>query len=141
MARTAPLSGNVTANPQKGVTPGMIPIATTITDRANRRLAEDDESEAVSASIHLLGQLAPVQVWRRPDGTHRLIDGERRWSAAKKVGLAEIACDVWPCEADPRRVAVAGLVLNEHRRAHGCLHVARRLRGIKNDSGLSHAEV
>jgi len=85
--------------------------------------------------------LQPVQVWQRPDGTHRLIDGERRWRAARKVGLAEVPCDVWPGDADPRRVAVAGLVLNEHRRAHGCMHVARRLRDIKNDSGLSHAEV
>ena len=48
---------------------------------------------------------------------------------------------MWPGDTDPRRVAVAGLVLNEHPRAHGCLHVARRLRDIKNVSDLSHAEV
>src|SRR5262245_56422801 len=88
-----------------------------------------------------MGLLDPVQVWRRPDGAHRLIDGERRWRAAQKVGLVEIPCDAWPTESDPRRVAVAGLVLNEHRRAHGCLHVARRLRDIKNHAGLSHLEV
>ena len=32
-------------------------------------------------------------------------------------------------------------VLNEHRRAHGCLHVGRRLRDIKNENGFSLAEV
>ena len=119
----------------------VLPASAIVPDDQNRKIVEDDEFEALCDSIRLLGLLQPVQVWRRPDGTHRLIDGERRWRAALKVGLAEIPCDVWPGEADPRRVAVAGLVLNEHRRAHGCLHVARRLRDLKNDGGLSHTEV
>src|SRR5262249_24432839 len=33
---------------------------------------------------------------------------------------------------------LAGLVLNEHREAPGCLHVARRLREIKNELGFTH---
>jgi len=80
-------------------------------------------------------------VLRQVDGTYRLIDGERRWRAASKVGLAAIPCEVWPEDADRRRASVAAIILNEHRAAHGCLHVARRLRDIKNDGGLSHAEV
>ncbi len=129
------------ASAANGVIRMVLPMTAIVPDEDNRRILEDDDFEALCDSIHLLGVLDPVQVWRRPDGTHRLIDGERRWRAAKKIGLAEIPCDVWPSEADRRRVAVAGLVLNEHRVAHGCLHVARRLRDIKNDSGLSHAEV
>ena len=82
-----------------------------------------------------------MQVWRRPDGTHRIIDGERRWRAASKVGLGAIPCDVWHVDADRRRVAVAALVLNEHRKAHGCIHVARRPRDLANESGFTHAEV
>ncbi len=124
-----------------GVMRMVLPTGAIVPDQENRRVTEDDEFDALCDSIRLLGLLQPVQVWQRPDGTHRLIDGERRWRAARKVGLAEVPCDVWPGDADPRRVAVAGLVLNEHRRAHGRLHVARRLRDIKNESGLSHAEV
>jgi ParB family chromosome partitioning protein len=141
MAKTAPVPGITTASGATSVVRTLIPTTTIVPDEANRRVIEDDDFEALCDSIRVLGVLQPVQVWRRPDGTHRLIDGERRWRAARKVGLAEIACDVWPGETDPRRVALAGLVLNEHRRAHGCLHVARRLRDIKNENGLSHAEV
>lgn len=35
-------------------------------------------------------------------------------------------------------MVAAGVALNEHRKAHGSLHVARRLRHIKNESGLTH---
>jgi ParB family chromosome partitioning protein len=119
----------------------VLPIAAIIPDDDNRKVLEDDEFVALGESIRLFGVLQPIQVWRRPDGTHRLIDGERRWRAAQSAGLVEVPCDVWPGEADPRRVAMAGLVLNEHRRAHGCLQVARRLRDIKNENGLTLADV
>jgi ParB family chromosome partitioning protein len=118
-----------------------LPVAAVVPDEGNRRIIEDDEFEALCDSIRLIGILDPIQVWRRPDGTYRLIDGERRWQAATKVGLSVIPCDAWPAETDPRRVAVAGLVLNEHRKAHGNLAVARRLRDIKNEWGHSHAEI
>jgi ParB family chromosome partitioning protein len=115
-------------------------LATTaiVPDEGNRKVAEDDDFLALCDSIRLSGVLQPIQVWRSPEGSHRLVDGERRWRAAQKLGLKEVPCDVWPAEADPRRLAVVGLVLNEHRKAHGCLHVARRLRDIKNESGLTH---
>lgn len=123
------------------VTRAILATDAVVPDTDNRRIVEDEDFEALSDSIRVLGLLQPLQVWRRPDGTHRLIDGERRWQAARKIGLAQVPCDVWPAETDRRRVAVAGLVLNEHRRAHGCIHVARRLRQMKNDGGLSLAEV
>ena len=119
----------------------VLPIAAIVPDEENRKIVDDDELVALGESIRLFGVLQPIQVWRRPDGTHRLIDGERRWRAAHSAGLAEIPCDVWPGESDPRRVAVASLVLNEHRRAHGCLQVARRLRDIKNMNGLTHEDL
>ena len=138
MAKMAALfpSGGATANTAT-VSRILVPLATIVPDQDNRRIVEDDDFEALCDSIRVLGVLQPLQVWRRPDGTYRLIDGERRWRASRKVGMSEVvACDVWPSEADPRRVAVAGFALNEHRRAHGCLHVARRLRAIKNEGGL-----
>ena len=119
----------------------LVPVTSILPDSSNRMIKEDDDFDALSDSIRVHGLLAPVHVWRQSDRTHRLIDGERRWRAATKVGLAEIACDVWPTETDRRRIAVAGLALNEHRKAHTCLHVARRLRDIKNESAFSHAQL
>src|SRR5262252_3220546 len=100
------------------VSRAVLPTSAIVPDLSNRRIIEDDDFEALCDSIRVHGLLAPIHVWRQPDGTHRLIDGERRWRAVQKVGLAEIACDVWPAQTDRRRVAVAGLALNEHRKAH-----------------------
>jgi ParB family chromosome partitioning protein len=119
----------------------MLPPSAIAPDERNRRVVEDEDLELLCDSIRVSGVLQPVQVWRRADGTHRLIDGERRWRAAQKLGLKELPCEVWPSDSDPRRVAVAGLALNEHRKVHGCLQIARRLRDIKNESAFSHAQL
>jgi ParB family chromosome partitioning protein len=119
----------------------MLPPSAIVPDPDNRRMLDDEDFASLCDSIRVSGILQPLQVWRRPDGTHRLIDGERRWRAAQTLGVNEVPCDVWPSDADPRRVAVAGLALNEHRKAHGCLNVARRLRDIKNETGLTHADL
>lgn len=123
------------------VSRAVLPISAIVPDPSNRRIIEDDDFEALCDSIRVHGLLAPIHVWRQPDGTHRIIDGERRWRAAQKVGHAEIACDVWPAQTDRSRIVIAGLTLNEHRKAHACPHVARRLRDIKNENGLTHAEL
>lgn len=128
------------ASARSNVVRAVLPTETIVPDPENRSIVEDEDFEALCDSMRLLGLLQPVHVWRQANGSHRLIDGERRWRAARKIGLGELACEVWSDE-DQRRVAVAGLVLNEHRRAHGCLQVARRLRDIKNQNGFSHVEV
>lgn len=119
----------------------MLPIAEIVPDPGNRHISHDEDFESLCDSIRVSGVLQPLQVWRRADGTHRIVDGERRWRAAQKLELEHVPCEVWPSDADPQRVTVAGLALNEHRKAHGCLHVARRLRDIKNERGFSHAEL
>jgi ParB family chromosome partitioning protein len=129
------------ARPQFAAVRTLLPPAAIVPDPRSRRIVEDDDFDALCDSIRVLGVLLPLQVVPRSDGMHCLIDGERRWRAAQKVGLAETPCDVWPADTDARRVAVAGLVLNEHRKAHGNLAVARRLRDLKNECGHSHAEV
>ena len=143
MARMSPTPVPIVSPSIDHVSPSraMLPPSAIAPDERNRRIVEDDDFELLCDSIRVSGVLQPLQVWRRADGAHRLIDGERRWRAAQKLGLKELPCEVWPSDSDPRRVAIAGLALNEHRKAHGCLHVARRLRDIKNECGLSHAQV
>jgi ParB family chromosome partitioning protein len=143
MARTSPLPvplAPATAD-HVSIARAMLPPSAVVPDEGNRRVVEDEDFELLCDSIRVSGVLQPLQVWRRPDGSHRLIDGERRWRAAQKLGLKEVPCEVWPSDADTGRIAVAGLALNEHRKAHGCLHVARRLRDIKNERAFSHAQL
>jgi ParB family chromosome partitioning protein len=68
------------------------------------------------------------------------MDGERRWRAAAKAGLSELPAELWPADS-PHHRAMIGLSLNEHRQPAGSLHVARCLRDIKNELGLSHEEL
>src|SRR5262245_58976997 len=130
MPKTSLLSKEADTHIEATTVRTMLPTAAIVPDEKNRHVLDDDDFEALCDSIRVLGVLQPLQVWRTPDGTHQLVDGERRWLAAQRVGLVEVPCDVWPCETDPRCVAVAGVVLNEHRRAHGCIHVAQRLQAI-----------
>ncbi len=134
-------SSNLALRSDASVTRTTLLVSAIEPDSRNRVIAEDDEFAALCDSIRVSGLLQPVQVWRQADGKHDIIDGERRWRAAQKVGLTEIPCDVWPADADRRRVAVAALALNEHRSAHGCLDVARRIRDIKNEYGFTLEEV
>jgi ParB/RepB/Spo0J family partition protein len=127
--------------PNATVVRALVQLDSIVPDPENRPIVEDDDFEDLCDSLRVSGLLQPVQVWRQPDGTHQLIDGERRWRAAGKVGLTAIPCDVWPADSDRRRVAVAALVLNEHRKAHGCMHVARRLRDLANESGFNQVEL
>jgi ParB family transcriptional regulator, chromosome partitioning protein len=115
----------------------MVAVATIDPDANNRAIDEHDEAfSTLVDSVRVLGVLDPIQVRTHGD-RYQLIDGERRWRAAHAVGLAEIPCYVWPASAAARETIVAGVVLNEQRQAHRCIHVARRLRELKNTNGLT----
>ena len=125
-----------------GGRPADIPIDAIVPDEANRAIDESDEDfRELVESIRILGVLQRVHVQPRADGRYALIDGERRWRAALEAGRATLPCEVWPEDASPRDVTVAGVVMNEQRKAHGSLHVARRLRQIKNEFGETHEEL
>jgi ParB family chromosome partitioning protein len=111
-------------------------------DPHNRAIDESDEDFATLLdSIRVMGVLAAVQAQRRADGTLQLIDGERRWRAARRASLTAIPCDVWPESTHPRDATLAGVILNEQRQAHSCLAVARRLRTVKNQFAETHEQV
>jgi len=110
-------------------------------DTNNRPIDEhgDDFSTLVD-SVRVLGVLDPIQV--RAEGERfQLVDGERRWRAARKAGLEEVPCYVWAASASSRETLIAGVVLNEQRQAHSCIHVARRLRELKLQNGLTGEQV
>lgn len=118
-----------------------LPVTSIHPDPNNRPILETEEHfTTLVDSIRVLGVLDPIHV--RIDGEHfLLVDGERRWRAARKVGLRELPCYVWPAATTSRDTLIAGVVLNEQREPHSCLHVARRLRELKMHNGLSGEQV
>lgn len=65
-----------------------LPVSRIIPDPANlREHFEDEDIDALGRNLLEQGQLDPIQVFERDDGTFDLYDGERRWRAAKSVGL------------------------------------------------------
>src|SRR4029078_3883284 len=88
----------------------------------------------------LFGVLQRVHVRPHRD-RFQLIDGERRYRAAIAAGLDAIPCEVWPAKSNRGDVLAAGIVLNEQRQEHSSIHVARRLRDLKNSEGLTSEEV
>ena len=111
------------------------------TDANNRPIDEQGDDFAMLVdSVRVLGILDPIQV--RAEGERfQLVDGERRWRAARKAGLAEVPCYVWAASVSSRETLIAGVVLNEQRLAHRCIHVARRLRELKVQNALTGEQV
>ena len=134
-------SGSAIAS-ERGVTRVEVAVGDLVADSENRAIDESDEDfTTLVDSVRVMGVLVALQAQRRPDGKLQLIDGERRWRAARKLGIATVACDVWPEHAHPRDVTLAGVVMNEQRQAHSCLDVARRLRAVKNQFAETQEQV
>ena len=65
-----------------------VPLTQLVPDSANlREHFEQEDIEALGRNLLEQGQLDPIQVFERGDGTFDLYDGERRWRAAQLVGL------------------------------------------------------
>lgn len=135
--RSAPGPGT-----DRGVVRMEVAVADLVPDSENRAIDESDEDFlTLTDSIRVMGVLVAIQAQRRPDGRFQIVDGERRWRAARRAGLATVACDVWPESAHPRDLVLAGVTINEQRQPHSCLAVARRLRAVKNQFAESHEQV
>nr|WP_312130722.1 PRTRC system ParB family protein [Stenotrophomonas pavanii] len=70
-----------------------------------RRRFGKPKHEELCASIRQNGMIHPIAV-RRVEGAYLVIAGERRWRAAREVGLVTIDAKVFDCsEADARRMS------------------------------------
>jgi ParB family chromosome partitioning protein len=125
-----------------GVTRLDVSVGELLPDPDNRAIDERDEAfQTLLDSVRVMGVLVALQAQRRSDGRYHLLDGERRWRAAQRAGLTTIPCDVWPEHALARDLVLAGIVINEHRQAHACLAVARRLRSLRNQFAETYEQV
>jgi ParB family chromosome partitioning protein len=127
---------------ERAVARAEVAPADLLPDGDNRTIDEGDEDfQTLVDSVRVMGVLVALQVQRRKDGKFQIWDGERRWRAAQRAGLAAIPCDVWPESTHPRDMLLAGVVINEQRQPHSCLAVARRLRAVKNQFAETHEQV
>lgn len=80
-----------------------------------RERFDDEALEALVESVRDLGVLQPVLVRRTGPGTYELIAGERRWRAAKRLGLETIPAIVRDVEnqASLEQALVENLVREE----------------------------
>lgn len=116
-----------------------IPIASVKPNKYQPRTHFDEEDlAALVGSIREVGVLQPVLV--RPEGDgYELIAGERRWRAAKRVGLQTIPALVH--EADDAAALEQALVENVHRSDLNPLEEAAAYQQLIEDFGLTHEEV
>jgi ParB family chromosome partitioning protein len=100
----------------------------------------DEEALGLLAdSIREVGVLQPVLVRPTGDGEYELIAGERRWRAARRVGLQTIPALVR--ETDDAAALEQALVENLHRDSLNPLEEAAAYQQLIEDFGLTHDEV
>ena len=94
---------------------------------------------SLADSIREVGVLQPVLVRPVGDGEYELIAGERRWRAARRVGLQTIPALVR--ETDDAAALEQALVENLHRDDLNPLEEAAAYQQLIEDFGLTHDEV
>jgi ParB family chromosome partitioning protein len=94
---------------------------------------------ALAASIRELGVLQPILVRPLEGGRYQLIAGERRWRAAKRVGLPTVPALIRTV-ADQSSLEQA-LVENLHRQDLNPLEEAAAFQQLVEGFGLTHDEV
>lgn len=102
-----------------------------------RRNFDDEALESLAQSIRAQGVIQPIVV-REAGKEFELIAGERRWRAAKQVGLAVIPAVVKPM-TDQVALAVA-LIENIQREALNPIDESLALKRLIDDCGLTHQE-
>jgi ParB family chromosome partitioning protein len=110
-----------------------------VRDPAQPREEFDEEGLArLGASLRARGQLQPVRVrWDHRQGVHILIAGERRWRAAKLVGLTTITAVVHEGEMTESETRVVQLIENLMREDLKPIEQAKAFRALMAEEGWS----
>lgn len=100
---------------------------------------DEETLAALAESIREVGILQPVLVRPSGDGNYEIIAGERRWRAARRVGLQRIPALVR--ETDNATALEHALVENLHRDDLKPLEEAAAYQQLIEDFSLTHDEV
>ena len=103
-----------------------------------RKYFDEKGMEELSQSISEYGIIQPITV-RRIKGTYELVAGERRYRAAKLLGLTEIPAMV--VEAGPNKSAILSLLENLQREDLSFFEIAESYRNLIRNQGMTQTEV
>lgn len=78
-----------------------------------RKVFDPEGMEALKKSISIHGIITPITVRAAKNGYYQIIAGERRWRAARNIGLTEIPAFI--IEADDQKVMELALIENLQR--------------------------
>jgi ParB family chromosome partitioning protein len=117
-----------------------VPVSSIRANSFQPRAHFDEEAMAsLTASIRELGVLQPVLVRPADGNNYELIAGERRWRAARRVGLQHVPALVR--DTDDASALEHALVENVHRADLNVLEEAAAYQQLIEDFGLTHEEV
>jgi ParB family transcriptional regulator, chromosome partitioning protein len=117
-----------------------LPVATIKSNPNQPRKTFDDEALAgLASSIEANGVVQPLLVCPLHDGSYELIAGERRWRAARRVGLEKVPAIVRDSE-QAERLQVA-LIENMVREDLNPVDEARACAALVEELGLSKEEL
>ena len=103
-----------------------------------RQHFDEEELEALSASISIHGVIQPVTVRELSSGYYQIIAGERRWRAARMANLTEIPAVI--IEADDKKAMELALIENLQRQDLNPVEEALGYRSLMEDYGLTQEE-
>ncbi|MCE0559340.1 MULTISPECIES: ParB/RepB/Spo0J family partition protein [unclassified Motilimonas] len=104
-----------------------------------RKDMSPDALEELANSIRVQGVIQPIIVREMGDEQYEIIAGERRWRAAKQVGLTSVPCVVKDA-SDEAAVAIA-LIENIQREDLNAMEEAVALQRLMQEFELTHQEV
>jgi ParB family chromosome partitioning protein len=99
---------------------------------------DEEELASLAESIREVGILQPILLRETDDG-YELVAGERRWRAARRVGLQHVPALVR--DTDDASALEHALVENVHRSDLNVLEEAAAYQQLIEDFGLTHEEV
>ena len=99
---------------------------------------DEEELQALAESLSTHGVLQPLTVRELNSGYYQIIAGERRWRAARMVGLAEIPVVV--IEADDRKAMELALIENLQRQDLNPVEEALGYHSLMQDFGLTQED-
>jgi ParB family transcriptional regulator, chromosome partitioning protein len=104
-----------------------------------RRRFDPESMDVLAASIKASGMIQPLLVRPLTDGSYELIAGERRWRAAKEVGLERVSAVVRDAEENER--LQTALIENVVREDLNPVEEARACAALVEELGLPKEEV
>lgn len=108
-------------------------------DQPRRTIPQNAQAE-LEASIERLGILQPITVrYVENDHVYQVISGERRYQAAKSLGLREIPCWIKTPKGD--EILVHQIVENWQRRDLEPLELARALALLRDSTGFNQKQL